>query len=108
MTTVYNLTTSRNTVYTVHVYLGVYVMTVGTVELVSVCSRLMDISLQLLASVKQLEKSIHQVPGDELKVIGKITFSKNSQLYRVEMAHLLNNFIYLSTKKVVRKRSYKK
>jgi len=39
---------------------GVYVMTVGTVELVSVCSRLMDISLQLLASVKQLEKSIHQ------------------------------------------------
>ena len=74
-------------------------MTVGTVELVSVCSRLMDISLQLLASVKQLEKSIHQVPGDELKVIGKI----NSQLYRVEMAHLLNNFIhiYLSTKKVV-------
>jgi hypothetical protein len=36
-------------------------MTVSSVELAEVCSRLMDISLQLLASVKSLERSLTQV-----------------------------------------------
>jgi len=39
---------------------GVYVMTVSVGELGSVCSKLMDLALLLLQSVKQLEKSIDQ------------------------------------------------
>ena len=36
-------------------------MTVSSVDLGQVCSSLMDISLQLLASVKKLEQSLTQV-----------------------------------------------
>ena len=36
-------------------------MTVSSVDLGSVCASLMDISLQLLASVKSLERSLSQV-----------------------------------------------
>jgi len=36
-------------------------MTVSSTELAEVCSRLMDISMQLLAAVKELEKSTSQV-----------------------------------------------
>lgn len=36
-------------------------MTVSSVDLGSVCASLMDISLQLLASVKCLERSLTQV-----------------------------------------------
>jgi hypothetical protein len=35
-------------------------MTVSSVDLGSVCASLMDISLQLLASVKSLERSLSQ------------------------------------------------
>ena len=41
---------------------GIFVMTVNSGDLADVCSRLMDISLQLLASVKSLERSLAQVP----------------------------------------------
>ena len=40
---------------------GIFVMTVSSVDLGQVCSSLMDISLQLLASVKKLEQSLTQV-----------------------------------------------
>ena len=40
---------------------GIFVMTVSSVDLGSVCASLMDISLQLLASVKSLERSLNQV-----------------------------------------------
>ena len=40
---------------------GIFVMTVNSVDLSSVCASLMDISLQLLASVKSLERSLTQV-----------------------------------------------
>lgn len=40
---------------------GIFVMTVSAGELGQVCSSLMDISLQLLASVKKLEQSLTQV-----------------------------------------------
>ena len=40
---------------------GIFVMTVSSVDLGSVCASLMDISLQLLASVKSLERSLSQV-----------------------------------------------
>jgi len=39
---------------------GIFVMTVSSVDLGSVCASLMDISLQLLASVKSLERSLNQ------------------------------------------------
>merc|ERR1712032_1637406 len=39
---------------------GIFVMTVSSVDLGQVCSSLMDISLQLLASVKKLEQSLTQ------------------------------------------------
>merc|ERR1719334_688889 len=39
---------------------GIFVMTVSSVDLGSVCASLMDISLQLLASVKSLERSLSQ------------------------------------------------
>merc|ERR1712142_711685 len=39
---------------------GIFVMTVSSVDLGSVCASLMDISLQLLASVKCLERSLSQ------------------------------------------------
>merc|ERR1712013_772755 len=39
---------------------GIFVMTVSSVDLGSVCASLMDISLQLLASVKCLERSLTQ------------------------------------------------
>ena len=41
--------------------IGIFVMTVSSVDLGQVCSSLMDISLQLLASVKKLEQSLTQV-----------------------------------------------
>ena len=40
---------------------GIFVMTVSSVDLGSVCASLMDISLQLLASVKSLERTLSQV-----------------------------------------------
>merc|ERR1712117_581311 len=39
---------------------GIFVMTVSSVDLGSVCASLMDIGLQLLASVKSLERSLSQ------------------------------------------------
>jgi len=39
---------------------GIFVMTMNCGELSEVCSKLMDLSLQLLASVKALEKSLSQ------------------------------------------------
>merc|ERR1712111_168908 len=47
---------------------GIFVMTVSSVDLGSVCASLMDISLQLLASVKSLERSLNQSHQQELKV----------------------------------------
>ena len=44
---------------------GIFVMTVSSVDLGSVCASLMDISLQLLASVKSLERSLSQVSSQE-------------------------------------------
>ena len=45
-------------------------MTVSSVDLGSVCASLMDISLQLLASVKCLERSLTQVQrGDRQPVL---------------------------------------
>ena len=52
--------------------LGVYVMTVSVGELGSVCSKLMDLALLLLQSVKQLEKSIDQVYF-QLRIVKKHT-----------------------------------
>jgi len=43
---------------------GIFVMTVSSVDLGEVCSQLMDISLQLLASVKNLERSMLQKPPE--------------------------------------------
>jgi len=43
---------------------GIFVMTVSSVDLGQVCSSLMDISLQLLASVKKLEQSLTQRQPD--------------------------------------------
>ena len=40
-------------------------MTVSSVDLGSVCASLMDISLQLLASVKSLERSLSQVSSQD-------------------------------------------
>jgi hypothetical protein len=48
--------------------IGIFVMTVSSVDLAEVCSRLMDISLQLLASVKSLERSLAQVPSSQSNI----------------------------------------
>ena len=47
--------------FTIIKFSGIFVMTVSSVDLGQVCSSLMDISLQLLASVKKLEQSLTQV-----------------------------------------------
>ena len=49
----------KNGIYVI--FSGIFVMTVSSVDLGHVCSSLMDISLQLLASVKKLEQSLTQV-----------------------------------------------
>ena len=50
-------------------------MTVSSVDLGEVCSQLMDISLQLLASVKNLERSITQVSPIDIEQTKSFSFT---------------------------------
>lgn len=64
-------------------------MTVSSVDLGSVCASLMDISLQLLASVKSLERSLNQVGSNNQGIFGlMITFilcRNNNQNHQQEL-----------------------